>query len=324
MKLFICIATFNRRDYLSQLLVAINSQLRPVNCDLTVTISDNDALGSSEAVVDQMRSRVQYPIRYSVEGRKGISQNRNNSVRMVDADADFVLFVDDDELPDENWLIALLRIQRETSADVVSGLSLPRFVSPPPAWISRGNFFTRPLYATLKNGDPLLPRNVMTGTLLVSYPALQKLTGPFDERYGLTGGEDSDLGRRLAANRCRMVWAKDAVVREWIPDDRATLSWVLQRAFRTANTLALLERNSALPTKAIMLTMGLGRLVFALVLLLPALLLAVIVGFHPLVKLLRIGYRGVGVIGGLFGIAYEEYSTKRTTPTPRLLPNLSK
>lgn len=324
MKLFICIATFNRQVYLSQLLAAIDSQQKPLDCELTVTISDNDSKGSSEAVVNQTRNEVKYSIRYSVEPRKGISQNRNNAVSMVDKDADFILFVDDDEVPAENWLNTLLCTQRRTDADVVSGFSLPRFVSPPSSWILKGNFFLRPLYTKLKNEDLLSPRNVMTNTLLVRYSALSKLDGPFDEQYGLTGGEDNDLGRRLHANQCRMVWATEAIVWEWIPQNRATLNWILKRAFRTANTLSLLEKDASIYTKAKILVLGIGRLAYCFALLVPALLASLGVGLYPLAHLLRIGFRGAGVIGGLFGIAYQEYSTKRTIPTSGLLTNPSK
>ena len=67
---------------------------------------------------------------YAVEPRRGIPFGRNTAVRTA-GDVDFVAFLDDDETADPAWLVELLRVQRTTGADVVTGTVLPVFEAGP-------------------------------------------------------------------------------------------------------------------------------------------------------------------------------------------------
>ena len=60
-------------------------------------VVDNDADESSRAVVTA--AKLPWPVVYVVEPERGIPFARNRAVREA-ADSDFVVFIDDDEIPE--------------------------------------------------------------------------------------------------------------------------------------------------------------------------------------------------------------------------------
>ena len=108
---------------------------------------------------------------------------------------DFIAFLDDDETADANWLAELVRVQRVTGADVVTGTVLPVFEVDPPGWAVEGSFFERPRFATgteltyARTGNVLIAAHVMPA----GDPA------PFNEAMVLTGGSDTHFFLRRVA-----------------------------------------------------------------------------------------------------------------------------
>ena len=64
----------------------------------------------------------------------------------LEAGADAIVFIDDDEWPDVDWLAELIATQRATGADVVTGPVMPVFDDPAPTWVLAGGFFDRPRF----------------------------------------------------------------------------------------------------------------------------------------------------------------------------------
>jgi succinoglycan biosynthesis protein ExoM len=225
--LSICVPTYRRPGGLFLLLGALDAQ----RCDdatpgIRIVVVDNDEAESAREVVDDARSWLRYPIHYRVEKRVGIPQARNAALAAALA-SDWIAFVDDDEVPEPDWLAALWRVQRATDADVVTGPSLPRFVDPPPAWIVESRLFEPLRHAT---GAPV--PTAYTNNVLVRGSVLRELDSLFDERFTLGVGEDAELFARVAAAGGRIVWADDAIVYENVPPARATLRWMLARGYR--------------------------------------------------------------------------------------------
>src|SRR5262245_24484258 len=160
----ICIATYRRPRMLATLLKALERQtFRKVRePHVAVVVIDNDADESARSTVERAAVRARWPLCYGVEPLRGISHARNRGVMAVSRECDFVVFVDDDELPRRNWLDELLSVQARENADVVAGPVLARFDELPPAWVERGRFFVRPRYRT---GHPLSVAGA--GTVLV-------------------------------------------------------------------------------------------------------------------------------------------------------------
>jgi hypothetical protein len=76
-----------------------------------------------------------------------------------------------------------------------------------------------------------------TGNALVRRSSLPSCEAPFDERFGLTGGEDVDLFFRMAERGARLIAVESARVSESRPYQRCSAWWMLKRCFRRGGTV---------------------------------------------------------------------------------------
>jgi glycosyltransferase involved in cell wall biosynthesis len=239
-------------------------------------------------------------LRYYVELRRGIATARNTAVARVGDDTEFVAFIDDDEVPEPQWLDQLLSVQAAHSADVVAGPALPHFLPDTPEWIIRGRHFDHARYET---GDRL--RSASTNNCLVRHRVFRELSAGFAVAFDLTGGEDRHFFDRARRAGFNMVWCDEAVVKEWIPLSRANLTWILERFYRMGTSWShiALDLSPAVVAWPPALVRG-GTFTCAGLLLLPW---GLIRGRHLLVRHLRYICYGVGVFAGLIGLRSEEY-----------------
>ena len=287
--LSICVPTYRRPEGLFALLGALDAQeVADASLEIRVVVVDNDEAASARAVVDDARSWLRFPIHYLVEKRVGIPQARNAALAAA-LSSDWIAFVDDDETPEPGWLAALLRTQRETGADVVTGPSLPRFVESPPAWVLESRLFEPLRHAT---GAPL--PTAYTSNVLARGSALRALDAFFDEGFTLGVGEDAELFARVAAAGGRIVWADDAIVYESVPPARATLRWMLARGYRTGAAAAATTRHGPARiamSAAIWIAHGLAAAAFG-----------ALHGRARCVRGLRLAAFGLGYGAGLCGV----------------------
>ncbi|HSP96151.1 MAG TPA: glycosyltransferase family 2 protein [Candidatus Dormibacteraeota bacterium] len=220
----ICIATFRRPQGLLRLLRSLG-RLDPASPRHEIIVADNDAARSGETAVRQARAEG-LAAHYLVEPARGIAQARNRSVEP--ARGTFVAFIDDDEEADPQWLVQLCAELERHGADGAIGPVLPCFHDEAPRWLIEGSFFDRPRFPT---GTVLDRRGFRTGNAIIRRRHLTALRGPFDERFALSGGEDTDLFTRLIANGSRIIAVDSAIVWEHLPPNRTTVRWVLRRRF---------------------------------------------------------------------------------------------
>lgn len=298
----VCIATYQRPEGLKRLLDGLN-ELTFNKCEtptIEVIVVDNDVHGSAASVWETARTGFKWVLKYNVEPQRGISYVRNKAVFCVNENASFIAFIDDDEVPAPSWLDELLYVQKTYNADVVSGPIVSRFLEKDvPNWVIKGKFFEWRRYPT---GHPL--QVAFTNNVIVRLEIFQKI-GAFDDRFALTGGEDSHFFMRVYRRGYKMVWADEAIVYEWVPKSRTNIKWILLRGYRTWSTHSLCEREfePSIKVQAIRMVKGSGLVLFGLFLLLPSLSLK----RHIFVKALLHIFRGFGTFSGLVGKHYEEY-----------------
>jgi GT2 family glycosyltransferase len=305
MRIAICIGTFRRLDLLQELLVGV-SQLtfrRTTTPEIEVIIVDNDPLGSARDICQSGDFR--FPRKYVIEPRRGIAHVRNRAVREAGV-VDFLAFIDDDEVPSAEWLEWLLWTHSEYKAEIVAGPVKPNFPAGVPEWIKKGGFFDRSGYQT---GTFL--EIWCTANALVSTAVIASISG-FDERFQLTGGEDTDFFRRARRAGFKIVWSQEAVVSETISRDRANLRWILHRGFQSGNSWVLCEES--LDAR---LQVRFSRFIKGSVHLLTGTASALISLFFSraaTAKSLRKAWLGVGMLAGLFGHQYLAYKSAGTAP----------
>ena len=230
----VCICTYKRPQMLASLLRSL-PRLLTGNCiRLSVVVADNDHEESAKPTVSAFQSSSDVPVTYIVEPVRNIALARNKAV--ANADGDFLAFIDDDEVPGDEWLIRLYDTLIACRADGVLGPVVPRFESPPPRWVTRGRLFERRAFPT---GTGLAaPRDMRTGNVLLSASLFRGRAQPFDPYFGLTGGEDTDFFARALRDGRVFVWCNEAPVFETVPPSRTKRAYLLKRALLRGATAA--------------------------------------------------------------------------------------
>jgi glycosyltransferase involved in cell wall biosynthesis len=303
----VCVCTYLRPLALGRLLDALTTT-QPVQgftvdgeqVDVRLVVVENHPAAAHRADVEALARRVPMRVDYVVEPRRGIPQARNAAVRAALPDADYVVFIDDDELPEPGWLTELLVTRRRTGADIVTGPVLPDFAPDAPRWVVDGRFFERPRYA---DGEQI--HYAWTSNVLIARSAFDVADPPFDERFGLAGGEDTYFFRQAHLAGKRIVWSDKALVREAIPNSRCTVPWLLRRAYRRGNTLSIcmvsLEDSARRRAK---------RVAHAIVALAHGIAIATTAAWRGRPALVRGAARvcfAAGLAAGMTGHVYHEY-----------------
>ncbi len=239
-RIVIGICTANRPDRLGQLLSALSDLdlVRRTPESVTVLIADNSKEATARDAVERYVAVTTVQVEYRHVLPKGLSVARNHVLEVAHEFGEVLAIIDDDELPEPQWLDRLLECRLATGAALVVGPVYPRYEADTPGWLRQGGFLelsTYPDNAALKEG--------ISGNALMHLETVRSAGLRFDERYGRTGGEDQLFFRQAAARGVEIRFAARATVYEAVPPDRATLRYLLRRELRKGNTLGLVARD---------------------------------------------------------------------------------
>ncbi|MBE1513884.1 glycosyltransferase family 2 protein [Nesterenkonia halotolerans] len=295
---YVCVCTFRRPEPLAQLLSSLRAQEHVALPNLILV--DNSPEAEAQAQVKD-----QYPeARYVHEPRPGIAAARNAALEAVPAEAEAVLFLDDDERAAANWLATLIDCANESRADTVSGPVISHFGDDPPTWLQESGFIRRTDFPT----GPWSYRPA-TNNVLVRAAWFREAGFRFDEAFSFIGGEDSDLFGRMQAAGARSWWCAEAVVVEDVPAERLSPAWMRQRGLRAGHVRAtkLIRRadrdHPGLRLRARIAAEGLGRMGYGL-----ARTAARRMKRAPVRYVDSIYHReGLGMLQAAAGRRYEEY-----------------
>lgn len=305
----VCVVTLRRPDRLAELLAALRCLRSDGTFEVRLVVIDNDPSGSARRVVDDAANTPPWPRAYVVEPRRGLASARNAALSVA-GDADAVVFIDDDEIPEPGWLCELVEVQRASGADVVGGPVIPVFDEDPPLWVVGSGAFSPRRFPS---GSYLEWAN--TGNVLITAGVFRSLDGiRFDRRFDLSGGEDTHFFLRASRAGRTIVWADSAVIHERVPRDRLRLRWILRRSYRRGNTLSLClldldPRPVRLFRRAVHAML---RISFGVVLVLSAPCRT----RADAVRGAREACFGAGMIAGLLGVRCLEYGGGDTDPFP--------
>ncbi|MGE5699521.1 MAG: glycosyltransferase family 2 protein [Deltaproteobacteria bacterium] len=228
----ICICTYKRPEYLRNLLSRLQNLETNGKFTYSVNVVDNDPCRSSMAVVEEMKTRAVVGLNYLHEPKRNIAAARNKA--MENAEGDYAAFIDDDELPERDWLLNMHDTLEKCGADGVLGPVNPYFESEPPDWIVKGKFCERPAHET---GKVLHWSQSRTGNVLFRLGIIEDRRNAFDEDFGL-GGEDVRFFKNLAGKGRVFVWCNESPVKEMVPKERCTKKYFLKRSFLQGNVSA--------------------------------------------------------------------------------------
>lgn len=220
----VCICTFKRPELLHRLLTALNTQVTQERFTYSVVVADNDSAESARAGVEEFSRTASIRATYCGEPRQNIALVRNRA--LGHAEGDLIAFIDDDEVPGEDWLARLFAAMQTSGADGILGPVNPYFDDAPPSWVKKGNFFERPSHPA---GYQLSWAECRTGNVLFARKMLDGLAEPFRPQFA-TAGEDMDFFRRMIDKGCIFRWCPEAAVLELVPPARMTRGFLLRRA----------------------------------------------------------------------------------------------
>ena len=230
----ICICTF-RRAFLAQTLNSL-ARLDAGGHAIRIIIADNDHEPSARELVESMRARIPFTVTYVHAPAANICIARNAC--LDHAAADFVAFVDDDEVVAPGWVNTLVTKAETSGAAAVLGPVKAVYQLDAPRWMADGDFHsTRPVFAggTIRTG--------YTCNVLIRWIAPYN-EQRFDLALGKSGGEDTVFFYRLTALGGRIDYAPEALVEEPVPAERASMDWLVRRRLRFGQTHGMLHAGS--------------------------------------------------------------------------------
>jgi succinoglycan biosynthesis protein ExoM len=228
----VCICTYKRPTFLRRLLTELGNQETGERFTYSIVVADNDVLRSAEPLVSEFAATSNIAVKYCLEPRQSIALARNKAVQ--NTTGDYIAFIDDDELPERNWLQSLFAACDKYGVDGVLGPVKPSFGDGVPRWIVRGGFFDRPCYET---GFVLAPGQTRTGNVLLKGHALRGTNSPFRPEF--RSGEDVDFFRRAIEKGRVFIWCNEAVVYEAVPATRWKRMYLLRKALLRGASAAL-------------------------------------------------------------------------------------
>lgn len=247
MTVTIIICTRNRAAYLERTLRAAVRQRWSGGSPCEVLVIDNGSTDDTAAVVSRVSSeKGGLTVRYVEEPELGLSHARNRALR--EARGSYLCFLDDDAVPEPEWLEWLMRGFQTGGADVwcVGGRIQPVYERDLPCWISGRH---EEIYM------PTMQERTLYPTTFPHYPyganfairaTCAKTVGLFNPNLGYRGrqlipGEETEYLLRIEKAGFRIVMEPRACVRHVIPVERFAHAYYWRRMYAGGTSAALLE-----------------------------------------------------------------------------------
>jgi GT2 family glycosyltransferase len=253
----VAICTWNRSDALDRVLTAMRNLVIPEGVTWRLAVVNNNCTDRTDEVI--AKHAPQLPLDRLFEPTPGISHARNCAVNGTQSDV--ILWIDDDAIPEPDWLAAHVTAFEQLKADLVIGKVVPLWEQGrPPTWYSPQ---FNGMFALLDYGDTT---RVITDARETGFNVnmgfrrnLVQSVGAYRLDIGTgrrAGGEDQDLCQRAHDAGKVVVYQPQALVRHMIPPSRCTKQFYRRYMWSgSANHLKLLQD----PTDASPRLFGLPR-----------------------------------------------------------------
>ena len=232
MHICVCICTYKRPELLKGLLDALSTQHTNNRFTYSIVIADNDKSETGRPVANEYAANPKVCVKYCVEPRQNIALARNKAV--ANSIGQFVAFIDDDELPNQDWLLTLFTTCEQFEADGVLGPVKRRFDERPPKWLLKSHLYERPVCPT---GSVVAWHEARTGNVLLRKHIFEGGEAPFRPEF--RAGEDQDFFRRMIDRGYVFIWSADGAVYELVPRARWKRRYMLKKALLRGATARL-------------------------------------------------------------------------------------
>jgi succinoglycan biosynthesis protein ExoM len=304
----VCIAvpTYRRKDNLFALLQGLARLDIDPGLTVEVVVLDNDAARSAEETVLALRATYPLELHYESVPEPGLSTVRNSSLAWAYPRADYLAMIDDDEIPEPQWLHELLRVANETGADAVVGPTPAILPDEAPHW-----YHAWRCSEMRDHSDGSSMSDGWSGNCLLRLSRMRAFDVSFDPSMNFSGGEDTLFFRQVLARGGTIAYAAHATAWEMMPADRMSFGFAVGRNFRKGSTLSICDRriDGSAGIVAVRVAKACGLAVIGSIM---AVASAIRRRNADLVRAACDVARGVGMIAGLFGVSNQPY--RRQTP----------
>jgi glycosyltransferase involved in cell wall biosynthesis len=249
----IAICTLNRRGYLERAVDAVLAQLAgfPRGRLIVVDNGSTDGTAGYLAELSQRDSRV-HAIH---EEQCGHYYGRVRAI--LSASGEFLIFLDDDAVPQPGWLIGMLReLAAAPEIGVVGAAIDPIWETPKPEWLCDRLMREIPVFDLPKVSRearfPCYPPGISLGIRMnrcaalyadaarrKDYPFGRKGTPAAGSSYQILGGDDTDLCEIYARNGFRVIFNGSFRVWHTVQPERLKPEWYV-RKFESEGRLRIL------------------------------------------------------------------------------------
>lgn len=211
----VALCTHNHADRLARTLGDL-SALEIPKARWELVIIDN----ACKDETPELLSRQQWPAGWSVrvirEEKLGLSNARNRAI--LEARGEYLIFIDDDETPDADWLCAYERLIETKKPDAFGGRIRVLFEDARPAWLQDDLLG---FLGELNRFDGITPLTAPSTSFYGGNFGFRKSVidrvGGFDSMLGRkgadnTGGEEVDFYRRVLSAGYKVWWTPEAVI----------------------------------------------------------------------------------------------------------------
>ena len=292
----VCICTFRRPDFLRRLLNELEQQKTEGLFSYSIVVVDNDAYSSARQVVQLFQHVSSLDVTYCVEPEQNIALARNRAVE--NARGNFIAFIDDDEFPDNKWLLNLYAACVGFESDGVFGPVKPHFKEGCPEWIVKGGLCERKSHLT---GTIMEAGNTRTGNVLLKREIFDDPGNRFDPLFGRTGGSDVWFFMKVMGQGRTFVWCDEAIVYETILPERWKASFYIKRSLRKGGLNGEGVRKKAFAGRSLVLV---SAVCFVYAMIMP---IALFLGKHIFMKyLVKFAYH-FAWLSGYFGHVFVRF-----------------
>ena len=254
----VVLPTHRRPDSLRRAVAGLARQKDP-GVPWDVVIVDNDATPSAASSALVASDQLPVESRVVVEPVLGASNARNRGI--AEARGSIVAFIDDDVVPDDDWLTRLIEPVLAGRCDAVGGQVALDPTVPVPGWIPK---WLRPYLAEYRPaaGETDL-RDLPDGVLIEPYVLTANAAftadvlaraGGFDPLLGPRRGvpmvnDDVGLSRKVLALGATMRYVPDARVVHELPRERLRRRYLVRRLYAQGRSDWLLDRGPLAATR---------------------------------------------------------------------------
>ena len=230
LKVSVVISTYNRAELLKDALLSLVKQTADKSLYEVIVVNNNSTDNTQEFAENFIREYENFSI--VVETQQGLSHARNLGYK--EAKADWVAYIDDDEMVMENYVERILYVINNYDFDCFGGVYLPRYKYGRSRWF-KNEYETKNQRTLSLIGEVPDDFYLVGGNFIVKKSLLEELGG-FSPDLGVKGnkysyGEENFLQRQLRKINKKIGFDPELIAEHTIIEKKMHVTWFLKSAW---------------------------------------------------------------------------------------------